>query len=56
MIRTIIVEDDKLCREALKDILGKGFSDINLLAECTTVEEGRGAILNLKPDLVFLDV
>jgi two-component system, LytTR family, response regulator len=56
MIRAIIVDDEKHCRETLSIQLRKHCPNIELLAACSTAEEGISAIEQLKPDVVFLDV
>jgi two-component system, LytTR family, response regulator len=55
LIRTIIVEDEELARNLLKNYL-KNFDYIELIAECQNGFEGVKNINELKPDLVFLDI
>jgi two-component system LytT family response regulator len=55
LIRTIIVEDEELARNLLKNYL-KSFDYIELIAECQNGFEGVKNINELKPDLVFLDI
>jgi two-component system, LytTR family, response regulator len=54
-IRTIIVEDEELARNLLKNFL-KDVENIELIAECENGFEGVKMINELKPDLVFLDI
>ncbi|MGF7138653.1 LytR/AlgR family response regulator transcription factor [Roseimarinus sediminis] len=54
-IRTIIIEDESLARNLLKNYLADQ-EHIELLAECENGFDGLKAINDLKPDLVFLDV
>lgn len=54
-IRTIIVEDEELARNLLKNFL-KGVDTIEIVAECENGFEGVKMINELKPDLVFLDI
>ena len=54
-IRALIVEDEKLARELLKNYL-KEHSNIELLEECPDGFAGIKAIQQHKPDLVFLDI
>ncbi len=57
MIRAILIDDEQHCRDTLSSMLEKHFSDkIDLLAQCSTVEEGVMAIRKQKPRLIFLDV
>jgi len=55
MIKAIIVEDEQLARELIKDYLGE-YKDITLLGEYEDGFSGLKAINELKPDLVFLDI
>lgn len=55
MIRAIIIDDESLARELLKDyILEKG--GIEIIAECSDGFSGLKAIQELKPQLLFLDI
>ncbi len=55
MIKTIIVEDEKLARDLIKDYLGK-HNDFELIGEYEDGFSGLKAINELMPDLVFLDI
>lgn len=55
-IRTIIVDDEQHCIEALHTMLTKKCPDVTVLAGVKSVQEARGIIDELRPDLVFLDV
>jgi len=54
-IRTVIVDDEPLAREGVQMML-EADSDISIIAECKNGAEAVAAIINQKPDLVFLDV
>jgi two-component system LytT family response regulator len=54
-IRTLIVDDESLARERLRDMLNAD-SEIEIIAECANGIEAAEAIQKLSPDLVFLDV
>jgi two-component system LytT family response regulator len=54
-IRTIIIDDEKLAREIVKNYLSKE-EDLELIDECTNGFEAIKAINELKPDLIFLDI
>ncbi|MEW6701104.1 MAG: LytTR family transcriptional regulator DNA-binding domain-containing protein [Bacteroidota bacterium] len=54
-IRTIIIEDEKLAREIIKNYLKK-FDGVELLSECPDGFDGLKQINELKPDLIFLDI
>lgn len=55
-IKAIIVEDEKSNRENLAKLLGEYCQKVELIAQCASAIEGRKAITELKPDLVFLDI
>jgi two-component system LytT family response regulator len=55
MIKSVIIEDEKLARDLIKDYL-KEFGDITLIGEFEDGFSGLKAINDLKPDLVFLDI
>ena len=54
-IRTIIVDDDPVSIEKLSADL-KNFPEVRVIETATTVEKARKAILDMQPDLLFLDV
>ena len=55
MIRTIIVDDERLARNELKKLLIE-FPEIEVIAEAANSVEGIEKIDSLQPDLVFLDI
>lgn len=54
-IKVIIVDDEKLARDIVKNYLSK-YDNVKLLAECSNGFEALKQISELKPDLVFLDI
>ncbi|SET59193.1 LytR/AlgR family response regulator transcription factor [Thalassotalea agarivorans] len=54
-IRTIIVDDEPLALSLMEAKLGK-FDNIDVIAKCKNGKEAIAAILDLEPDLVFLDI
>lgn len=56
MIKAIIVDDEKHCRETLSILLERHCPEVKVLAECGSAELGLEAIRKHRPDLVFLDV
>lgn len=54
-LRTIIVDDERLARQALLDFLGRR-DDIQVVATCADGHEAIRAIDEHDPDLVFLDI
>ncbi len=55
MIKTIIIDDERLAREGLKGLL-KEFSEIEIIGEAANVDEALELIDKLKPQLLFLDI
>lgn len=54
-IRTVIIEDELLARDLLKNYLAD-HKNIEIIAECENGFDGLKVINEMKPDLVFLDV
>lgn len=54
-IKTIIVDDERLARQELRNLL-LPFKEIEIIEECNNADEAIAAINRLKPDLVFLDI
>lgn len=54
-IRAIIVDDEELARQMLRELL-RAHSEIEITAECANGFEAVKAVAELKPDLLFLDV
>ncbi|TVQ86091.1 MAG: response regulator [Bacteroidetes bacterium] len=54
-IKTLIIEDEAPARRLLQEFL-KEYPEVEVLEECTDGFEGAKKILELKPDLIFLDV
>ncbi|OQD41576.1 LytR/AlgR family response regulator transcription factor [Croceivirga radicis] len=55
MIKAVIVEDSRLARNELKELLKK-HKDIELLGEAENVDQGFELIKETNPDLLFLDI
>ncbi|WP_295122486.1 LytTR family DNA-binding domain-containing protein [uncultured Chitinophaga sp.] len=55
-IKAVIIDDEQHCVDALKTMLQKKFPHVTVLGGASSVEEGKGLIDELRPDLVFLDV
>jgi len=56
IIRTILIDDEKMSLLTLKALLGGQFPKINIVGTGESVEQGVSLIDELKPDLVFLDI
>ena len=54
-IKTVIVDDEPLARRTLCDLL-KQHDDLQVIAECSDGDQAIQAIIDYKPDLLFLDV
>lgn len=55
-LKAIIVEDEKISRDILKNYLDKYCPNVELLGEASNIEEGHQLIKKYDLDLVFLDV
>lgn len=55
MIKTIIIDDEKLSRELIRAYLSP-YADIEVVGECENGFEGVKAILEHKPNLIILDI
>src|SRR5580693_7502844 len=55
MIKTIIIDDEPLARELIKEYL-RSYPFIQVVKECGDGFEGVKAISELQPDLIFLDI
>ena len=54
-IRTLIVDDESLARERIRDMLATD-PEIEIVGDCANGKEAIKSISKLKPDLIFLDV
>lgn len=54
-IRTLIVDDESLARDRLRQLLSKE-TEVELIGECADGRTAVGTIRKVTPDLVFLDV
>ncbi|MGD1846391.1 MAG: LytR/AlgR family response regulator transcription factor [Salibacteraceae bacterium] len=55
-IRTLIVDDEEGARESLANIIAKYFEQIKVVGKADSAKTGYEKIIELKPDLVFLDI
>jgi two-component system, LytTR family, response regulator len=55
LIRTLVVDDEPIARQVLRDELG-AFGDVQIAGEAANGNEALREIVRLKPDLVFLDL
>ena len=56
MLKAIIVDDEKISREILRDYVLKYCQDVEVLALAESAAQGVEMIKKHKPDIVFLDV
>jgi two-component system, LytTR family, response regulator len=55
MIRAIVIDDERLARQELKNLL-QSFDNIQIVAESGKPEEALDSIEKENPDLIFLDI
>src|SRR5215467_14515550 len=54
-MRIVIVDDEELARKLLREYLS-AYDDIEVVAECANGFEAVKAVMDLKPDLLLLDI
>ena len=54
-ISAVIVEDSRLARQELKELL-KQHKEVELLGEAENVDSAYELIQHMRPDLLFLDI
>lgn len=54
-IRTIIVDDEDLARQVMREFISN-HSEVEIIAECANGFEAVKSVMEMKPDLLFLDV
>ncbi|NTV83390.1 MAG: response regulator, partial [Bacteroidales bacterium] len=56
MIKAIIIEDEKMSREALRRMLEKYCPEVEIMAEVDGYRKGLEEIRKRHPDVIFLDI
>ena len=56
MIKSIIIDDEALGRQSIKDAVQRYCPEVSIVALCEDAQRGLEAIIEFKPDLVFLDI
>lgn len=56
MIRSIIIDDERHSRSALRNLIDEYCPDVDIVAEADGYKTGVEAIKEYKPELVFLDI
>lgn len=56
MIKAVIIDDEKACRESLKSLLLECCHNVEICGMANSVESGYKLITETKPQLVFLDI
>ena len=54
-LKTIVVDDELLARKLILSCL-RELPEVEVLAECANGREAVAAVLELEPDLMFLDI
>ena len=55
-LKAVIVDDEKLSRENLKSLIGEYCQNIEVIGEANSVKTANSKILELEPDVLFLDI
>jgi len=53
--KVLIIDDEPHAREGIRIRLGE-FPEVNIVGECSSGKEAVQTIIQLKPDIVFLDI
>ncbi len=56
MVKSIIIDDEQHCLDALAIDIARHCMNVEVAAKCTSAKEGIFAIKKHKPRLIFLDV
>jgi two-component system LytT family response regulator len=56
MIKAILIDDEVHCLDTLHILLSDYCPEVTVLEKCLSAKRGLEAIINLSPDLVFLDI
>jgi len=56
MLTTLIIDDEAHIRDTLTLMLARNCPQVSVVGEASGVADGKKAILELRPDLVFLDM
>lgn len=56
MLRTIIIDDEPHIRDTLAKLLARHCPQVSVAGVASGVAEGISAIIDIRPDLVFLDI
>jgi two-component system LytT family response regulator len=54
-IRAVIIDDEPLARENMRDLLA-AHPEVTIVGEAGTVDEAREVLIKMQPDAVFLDI
>jgi two-component system, LytTR family, response regulator len=55
-LKSVIIDDEKLSRDLLNSMLNDICPQIKVVGQATNPEEGVDLIINMNPDVVFLDI
>lgn len=55
-LRALIIDDEKLSRENLKTLISEYCKNIDVISEANSVKTANSKILELEPDVLFLDI
>ncbi len=55
-MRALLVDDERLVRRELRELLTEGHPEVEIVGEAASVAEARGALARTGADVVFLDV
>ena len=56
MMKAVIIDDEKDCRQVVETLLNEHFSEIRICGQAASVAKGRELIMNENPDVLLLDI
>jgi two-component system LytT family response regulator len=56
MIKAIVIDDEELGRNVLKNIIQKYCPEVSIVGEASNIKEAKKVIAEVSPELIFLDI
>ena len=54
-MKTLVIDDERLARKELINLLD-GYTEVEIIGECSNADEAIDMIKEKQPDLIFLDI
>jgi two-component system, LytTR family, response regulator len=56
LLRSIVIDDEKMSREVIQTLVTDHCPEVGVVGEADCIEDARGLINEMRPDLIFLDI